>query len=625
MSEQNDSPDQNQPDNKDGGLDLSSLNFGPAWARGESDREKKPRFKDYDSDKKKGGPRRGSGGSRGGSRGSSQGPRDNRRNGSDRHSGGRPQGGNRNNDRRQQGRNNRYEQRDPLPLPEGYCATVMPVEAGLDQLAKEIRSGGRTYSVFDLAKMVLKSRERYNLKFTTEKGSDKQLFSCQQDGSVWMTREEALNHATKSPWIDNYYEKIEVEGDAPSGNYTSIARCGLSGKIIGPPNHHDYQPTIARIHRENFAHMDLERYKSKVRVEQGEDIVNEWIEAMKISIQYRPLSSAEIEAKLKALKDDKTAEEAAKTNAPEESKEASQAKKKEETTPAEPVVTEAPPEEASSETPETPAETSNDESKTEESSTAENTETAEKDPAEAEAAETSKEEAPASEKAENTPENAPDSENLKDDKALRAHYLEHHFKDSFKASGLAFASGGIPKGNLSPGLFNLLLETTQKERRHPGGLASILCRQFSGRHLAVFKFKKLLKVGPSRPHAIPEGEAIADRPQQIIDWVSKNNGKQLDQLWKELFPENISDEDKKAWYHDLHWLLNQGFLLLFSNNTLNIGKTAPPPQQPATKKTAEKKEDTKTAETSTPDKNVEKTTEEPTKPPAETPKAEKEE
>jgi len=36
-------------------------------------------------------------------------------------------------------------------------------------------------------------------------------------------------------------------------------------------------------------------------------------------------------------------------------------------------------------------------------------------------------------------------------------------------------------------------------------------------------------------------------------------------------------------------------------------------------------EDTKTSETSTPDKNVEKTTEEPTKPPAETPKAEKEE
>jgi len=267
--------------------------------------------------------------------------RDNRRNDGGQRGGGRPQGGSqgggRGGNRRNQGGNNRYEQREPLPLPEGYAATVMPVEAGLDQLAKEIRSGGRTYSVFDLAKMVLKSRERYNLKFTTEKGSDKQLFSCQQDGSVWMTREEALNHATKSPWIDNYYEKIEVEGDAPSGNYTSIARCGLSGKIIGPPNHHDYQPTIARIHRENFAHMDLERYKSKVRVEQGEDIVNEWIEAMKISIQYRPLSSAEIEAKLKALKDDKTAEEAAKTNAPEESKEASQAKKKEETTPAEPV------------------------------------------------------------------------------------------------------------------------------------------------------------------------------------------------------------------------------------------------------------------------------------------------
>jgi len=116
----------------------------------------------------------------------------------------------------------------------------------------------------------------------------------------------------------------------------------------------------------------------------------------------------------------------------------------------------------------------------------------------------------------------------------------------------------------------------------------------SGRHLAVFKWKKRLHSGPARPKRVPDDMVMADRPSALFKWVLGKPSGNIDEMWKDCLPSGIDDEMRHLWYHDLHWLINEGLVLLFSDGTLHAAKEMDkkPSNQSskkAKKKTAKKK------------------------------------
>lgn len=540
-------------DSKDGPLDLSGLDFGPAWAK-----DKTP-ARDYS---KEVGPRE---------------SRDRRGKGNRREGGDRRQGNNRReqrgdgrrNDRRGNDRRHQREPRVETPAPEGFTGGVMPVEEGLDNLAREIQGGGRTYSVFDLARVVMGARERFNVTFEAPKGS--KFFRCKSDGSLWLTKDEAVRHFWQADLLGELYEEIESEVEAPKGNFTSVAKCGLSGQWLAPPNYHSYPGEVARLHAERFGHMSLEDYKRKIRVESGEEVVAAWLESQKKKVSYRPLSTEEILALREARKAGETEETESKQTPGETSPEPAQAAESDEQ-----------PEAVSA--PNAPEE-----------------ETAEKPVAEQTAEETATEAEPESQseptnEAEGEKKTAePAADLLENRRDVERHFADHHFKHIFAKVDRAWVPANIAAKLLSPGLLTLLKATVAEEKRYPSKLTPILCRQLSGRHLAVFKWKKKLKAGPARPHAVPEDIDLADRPQKMLAWIREQNGKTLEELWKAVLPADADKETKQNFYHDFHWLLNQGFVLLLADSTVHLAKEkaapAPPPEPPPEPPKAGKEEE----------------------------------
>lgn len=465
----------------------------------------------------------------------------------------------------------------------------MPVEEGLDNLSREIQAGGRTYSVFDLARVVMGARERFNVTFEATKG--KHMFRCKSDGSIWLTQEEAVQQFWRGNLIAELYEEVTLEVDPPKGSFNAIAKCGLSGEWLGPPNYHSYPTAVAALHAERFSHMSLEDYKRKIRTESGEEVVAAWLASMTKQIRFRPLSSKEI---LALREERKAAEEAAKSPAKKEEA-APVATETEATEPTAEASPETTPEEAPAQEAPTPSEAST--APAEETPAAElQEETAEAPAPEETTEETAPEEtseAPEASSEEEQPKAAKEVTLLTDRREVERHFIDQHFKHLFAEVDRAWVPGNIAARLLSPALLTLLKETVAEERRYPSKLTPVLCRQLSGRHLAVFKWKKKLKAGPARPHAIPEDLKLADRPQQILDWVEKNSSKNLEALWKDCLPEGAPDELKHSYYHDLHWLLNQGYVLLMADSTVHLAKarvTAAPPEteeQPATPKEPE--------------------------------------
>ncbi|MGK0187501.1 MAG: hypothetical protein ACI9R3_003289, partial [Verrucomicrobiales bacterium] len=197
---------------------------------------------------------------------------------------GGPGGGNRQGggDRRGGGqfRGGRGRDRDQFrePLLDGIEVRFIPETPGVESLARQIKATGRAYSVFDLAKLVLGGRERYAVEFVRTKEAPDSLyfFQCKLDQSLWLSKEEALRHALDAKGLEEYYLAEDVETEGPKGNFTVIAVCGMSGVLLGPPNHHDYQRDLTRLHQERFANMHIEGFKRRIRMEKDEETIAKW-------------------------------------------------------------------------------------------------------------------------------------------------------------------------------------------------------------------------------------------------------------------------------------------------------------------------------------------------------------
>jgi len=402
----------------------------------------------------------------------------------------------------------------------------VPAAEAVHLVVREIHHLARVYSLYDVAQILLAGRERYHLRFEV---SDKAapIFKSRKDDSLWLTKEEALAHFWQSPMAAELYESEEVETDPPAGNFQVVARCGMSGEWLGPPNFHAYQTNLRRLHRERFSDMPFERFASRVRTERGEEAVNAWLDTMRKRVRWRLKPAGE-------------------TVAPE----------------AAPVAeSEAAPSEAE---------------------VAIETETAD-EVAAVEAAEPAvvEEAKPAAE----------DAGWSFDRAEIERDFASKHFDEVFEQVRVAEVSGAIPARHLSTGLLACVRIATSHARKHAAILIPTICRLLEGEHLSVFKRDGRLFTGPARPHPLTTDAVLAERPSAIVAWLEMHPVGKLADLWKGVLPEGQA-EPGTEWLSDLFWLLTQGHVLLFADDSVVLPRRRAPQgtaAAPAAAKPAKKK------------------------------------
>ena len=195
-----------------------------------------------------------------------------------------PRGGDRDRDRGER----RPPAPAPQPLPEVNVAIVAEAQ-GVDSLTRQIRVGGRCYPLFDIAQLVLAKPERYTVTISVKKSPEgavmQRLFVCAVDDTLWLSLDEAVAW-TLDKHFNLFYQPEKTQIDPPKGTYTFVAQCGISGVILGPPNHHDYQNRLRRLHQERFARMPFDMFKSRVRIVRDEEVVKKWVEEQSFRTEY---------------------------------------------------------------------------------------------------------------------------------------------------------------------------------------------------------------------------------------------------------------------------------------------------------------------------------------------------
>ncbi|MEI6391284.1 MAG: hypothetical protein WCT12_09275 [Verrucomicrobiota bacterium] len=173
------------------------------------------------------------------------------------------------------------ERRDlPPPLPE-IELNLRPEDKGVESLARQIKMTGRAYPLFDIAQMILQKPERHTVEFSVKKNAEgkpvQPLFVCALDDTLWLSEDEAAGHVLRKHFA-TFYQTERTATEPPKGKYTFVAQCGMSGIILGPPNHHDYQNALRKLHAERFSRMPFDVYKSRVKIVRDEEVVKKWVD-----------------------------------------------------------------------------------------------------------------------------------------------------------------------------------------------------------------------------------------------------------------------------------------------------------------------------------------------------------
>ena len=214
-----------------------------------------------------------------------------------------PGGGGRSDDRRGPGGPRRGhggpggppQDRPQIKLPE-LEVTFFPEEKGVESLARQIKLSGRSYPLFEIAYLVLKKPERYHVQLTSKKKEDgtpvQPIYICGLDETIWLDETEAMHHVLDKHF-GTFYSSEKIPTDPPKGVYTFVAQCGISGTILGPPNYHDYQNKLSKLHQERFARMPFEMFKSRIRIVKDEAVVKKWLEEQSFRTEYTCLNIPE--------------------------------------------------------------------------------------------------------------------------------------------------------------------------------------------------------------------------------------------------------------------------------------------------------------------------------------------
>ena len=401
----------------------------------------------------------------------------------------------------------RRPEQAPKPILEGWKLHLVPEFAAIEGIAKQIRSRVKAYPLFELARLIVQLSDRYSVRLQADNEETPQLFRAKADGSVWQTRKEAVSHLL-SKHLGKFYRKSSVISEPPKGAFSVVAQCGMSGVLLGPPNHHEYTSRLISLHAERFRNMPFEAYKSRIKMMRDEALIEQWKTEQSTKTVYIPVTE---EVASQAIEEILPASEPVADIAPVAEEQA---------------IVEGAAEIAT----ETPAEEKTEEAAPSEEVVSEAVTTTEEPAAEG----------ASSEEGETAPTldgNQSKSEEGLTLEQVTAHFNEHHAEHEIEALGRDITLGGaVALHGSTPLLRELLLQNLQEMDRFPLVLAQVLGKELTNRSLQLFKsHKKIINVSMARPRYLDrETTPIGESFRTILDYLEAHPNQHRDKQWSAL-------------------------------------------------------------------------------------------
>ena len=174
----------------------------------------------------------------------------------------------------------RFEDR---PKPLNVEVKVLPETKALGTIIRKLQSDAHAYKLKDLAYFFLDNPSSVLLKITPKKdtpvhstpSTSTAFFQCKACGFASTKEEDVIEHVVSAHLAD-YYDSKEIEVEPPKGNFNCVAKCGLSGVLLGPPNIHEFNAVVKEMIRTKYPDMSEVQYRAHIEMVRDADTIEEW-------------------------------------------------------------------------------------------------------------------------------------------------------------------------------------------------------------------------------------------------------------------------------------------------------------------------------------------------------------
>jgi hypothetical protein len=163
----------------------------------------------------------------------------------------------------------------PPPLPQ-LDVHFLPQAAAFENVVAQIKTGTAAFSVYALARLFLQKAERYHVRIKTKDASP--LFRLGESNAI-STNRFALENSAFRLLREKFYTTNVTLNDPIKGDFNSVARERTTGTLLGPTNHHGYQPQLRRFYEQRFSRrMSFTDFQRQIEIVSDPALVEQWKE-----------------------------------------------------------------------------------------------------------------------------------------------------------------------------------------------------------------------------------------------------------------------------------------------------------------------------------------------------------
>ena len=171
------------------------------------------------------------------------------------------------------------------PKPLEAEVKILPETKALGTIIRKLQSDTHAYKLKDLAYFFLDNPSSVLLKITPRRdaaghsaptpSAPVSFCQCKACGFASTEQGDVLEHVV-SAHLGEYYDSKEVECEPPKGNFNCVAKCGLSGVLLGPPNIHEFNAVVKEMIRTKYPEMSEEQYRAHIEMVRDADTIEAW-------------------------------------------------------------------------------------------------------------------------------------------------------------------------------------------------------------------------------------------------------------------------------------------------------------------------------------------------------------
>jgi hypothetical protein len=132
--------------------------------------------------------------------------------------------------------------------------------------------------------MFLDKPERYDVRLTAR--GESSLSQLGEAGPVAADQRVLENNAFANA-KDEFYSTETTQSEPLKGNFSNVARDRISGMLLGPTNHHSYQPGLRNLYEQRYSRrMSFQDFQRQIEIVSDPAVVEQWKEQARSVTTY---------------------------------------------------------------------------------------------------------------------------------------------------------------------------------------------------------------------------------------------------------------------------------------------------------------------------------------------------